>query len=71
MIGVQRAARIETLHILNGVNGHAALAHLTEHAVGVAVQAVKRRAIERRAEPMRALVARQIMEPLVRILSQH
>ena len=64
-------AVVEPHHVLDGVNRHTAFADFSKNAVGVAVDAVKCRAIERGAEPMRPLVLRQIMEPLVRIFGQH
>ena len=73
--GKIRRSEIESVvkphHVFDGVDRDAALADLAENAVGIAVEPVKCRSIERRAEAMRALVAREKMEPLVRVFSEH
>ena len=63
-------AVVEPDHVLDGVDRDAALADLPEHAVGVAVQAVQRRPVERGAQPRAALVAGEVMEAFVRVLGQ-
>ena len=61
--GEIRRAQIEAVvepdHVLDGVDRHAALADLAEDAGRVAVDAVKRRPVERGAEALRALVRAQ------------
>ena len=73
--GKIRRADIEAVvkpdHVFDGVDRDAAFADLAEDAVGVAVDAVKRRPVERGAETLRTLVRAEKMEPLVRIFREH
>ena len=64
-------AVVEPDHVLDGVDRDAALTDLAEDAGRIAVDAVKRRAIERRAEALRALVRAEKMESLVRVFREH
>ena len=73
--GEIRRAEIEAVvepdHVLDRVDRHAAFADLAEDAGGIAVDAVKRRPVERRAEALRALVRAEEMETLVRVFREH
>src|SRR5207244_3232346 len=62
---------VETHHVFDRVDRDTALANFSKNAVLIAVDAVKCRTIECGAEPMRSLVAGQVMETLVRVLRQH
>ncbi len=62
---------VEPHHVFHRVDGHAAFADFSENAVRIAVQPVKGGAIKRRAQAMGALVAREIVKALVRVLGQH
>ena len=67
---VEREAGVEPVHVVDGVDGHAPLADLAEDAVGVAVQAVERRAVERGAQRGAALLLGEIMEAAVGVFGQ-
>src|SRR6202030_388122 len=62
---------VEPHHILDRVDGHAALADFSENAVRVAINPVKCRAVECGAESMCALMRGKKMKTLVRVLGQH
>src|ERR1041385_3169397 len=61
---------VKPLHVLDGVNRHAAFADLAKHAVGIAVEAIKCWAIERRAQADGPLMLREIVEASIRVFSQ-
>ena len=62
---------VEANHVLDRVDRHAALADLADHAVGVRIDAVKRRTVKGGAETFRALMRAQEMETLVRVFREH
>ena len=61
---------VEAHHVFVGVDGETAFADFSEDAVRVAVDAVKGRPVEGRAEARAALVTGEIMKTLVRIFGQ-
>src|SRR5206468_7858612 len=73
--GEIRRSKIESVvephHVFHSVDRHAAFADLAEYSICVAVDAIKSRAIKCRTKAMRALVSRQIMKTLIRVLRQH
>ena len=73
--GEIRRAEIEAIvephHVFDGVDRHAAFTDFAENAVRIAIDAVKRRPIERGAEALRALVRAEEMESLVRVFREH
>src|SRR5262249_28102076 len=70
-----RRTEIKTIvkadHVFDRIDRHAALADFSRDTIGVAIDAVERRAIERGAEPVRALMLGQIMKTLVGVLGEH
>jgi hypothetical protein len=66
----QVEARVEALHVLDGGDGHAALADFSEHAFLVGVHAVERGAVEGRREAVRLLALGEELEALVGVLGQ-
>ena len=68
-------AKIESIvqphHVFNRIDRHTAFADLSKNTVRVAVDAIKRRAVERGAEAVCALVACEIVETFIRVFRQH
>ena len=64
-------AIIEAHHVFDRIDGHAALPDFSEDPIRIAIDTIERRPIERRAEPVRALVPGKIMKALVRVLGEH
>src|SRR5207247_10536455 len=64
-------AVVETDHVLDCVDRESAPSAFSENAVRIAVDPIESRTIERRAEPVRPLMTREIVETLVCVFSQH
>src|ERR1041384_7964427 len=70
MLRSQQKPGVQPFHVFDGINGHSAFADLAKDAFGIAVQPIKRWAVEGRAEANSLLLRRQIMKSAVGVLSQ-
>ena len=62
---------VEAHHVLDRIDGHAALPDFSENPIRIAIDPIERRPIERGAEPMSALMSGQIMKAFVRVFGEH